>query len=163
MTAGLQARQGMRPRLGRRQQREDKGASRWPSLLLRTRFQPPCIRSFDCRGTCYLSQSFAIWPPEDAGPAPSPHRSAPRLAESHLPRRVPSQREVVRGVSVAARRRRLHLLPTPAALCPTPFLSFLPFLTSPLATALTPRPCPAAVCFSASLLPDCRDAASGRC
>ena len=94
MTAGLQARQGMRPRLGRRQQREDKGASHWPSLLLRTRFQPPCIRSFDCRGTCYLSQSFAIWPPEDAGPAPSPHRSAPRLAESHLPRRVPSQREV---------------------------------------------------------------------
>ena len=94
MTAGLQARQGMRPRLGRRQQREDKGASHWPSLLLRTRFQPPCIRSFDCRGTCYLSQSFAIWPPEDAGPAPSPHHSAPRLAESHLPRRVPSQREV---------------------------------------------------------------------
>lgn len=140
------------------EQTEDTGASHWSSLLLCTPFQPPWIRSFSCRDTCCLSQSFAMCPPEDAGSAPSPHRSAPTsLTHTGQGGSIHSERGGVRGVSVAGPAPP----PPPQQLFPpTPFLSFLPVMTSPLATALTPGP---PLLPSAALLPDCRDAASGRC
>lgn len=46
---------------------EDRAEGRYKGqpLALSPPLRPlptPCIRSFDCRGTCYLSQSFAMCP-----------------------------------------------------------------------------------------------------
>lgn len=128
------------------EQTQDTGASPWSSLPLCTPFQAPWIRSFDCRGTCCLSQSFAMCPLEDAGSAPSPHRSAP-TSLSHT----------CQGGSIHSERWSqgspwlgLHLPAHPNSSFPYP-LPLLPSFHDVTSRHCPDTPCaPPAVCFSAS-------------
>ena len=130
-----------------------QGTGFWPpsysilpsmSLLLCT-FYPPCIRSFNCRGTCSLKQSFAVCAPEDT--AQLPHRSVSTwLSVSHLGRRHPFRMREVE----AEGQYSGPLPPFPPQRLSHSFPSFLPSFYDVTSRHCPHTPSPPAVCSSAS-------------